>query len=268
MSILSWDNTGERYYETGVKKGVLYPYNTSIAKFSEEETYTIGDYVMYNGEWYKCKTAISTAGAWDASKWDKASAYSKGVAWNGLTNATEAPSGAEESPIYADDIKYLALRSKEELGLTITAYTYPDEWAACDGSTPLIKGATVGQQVRKSFGLCYRTIVGNDIEGDDLGYKLHLIYGCSASPSERAYATVNDAPEAIEFSWEISTIPVDVGEGLKPSACITVDSRDFTTTAEKDALKALEDALYGTASTDPYLPLPAEVKTLLTPAAG
>ena len=167
--------------------------------------------------------------------------YTPGVAWNGLSSVSESPSGAEANAIYADDIKYLNLYSFEEFGATIEAYTYPDEWGECDGSANLATGVILGQQDRKTFGLCYRTVIGNDIDGDSHGYKLHLIYGCKASPSERQYQTINDSPEAITFSWEISTIPVNV-TGHKPVSCITIDS----TKADPTKLAALEQVLYGT----------------------
>lgn len=210
MSKLVWDNTGERLYETGVSKGVLY---------------------------------IPTGGV-----------YSKGVAWNGLTAVTESPSGAEATPLYADDIKYLNLMSNEEFGCTIEAYTYPDEFAECDGSASLVDGVYIGQQARKTFGFCYRTVLGNDTESNDHGYKLHLVYGCLAAPSEKSYATINDSPEAITFSWEVSTTPVNV-TGHKPTACITIDS----TKADPTKLAALEAKLYGDESTEAMLPLPDEI---------
>ena len=187
--------------------------------------------------------------------------YGNGVAWNGLTAITESPSGAESTPLYADDIKYLDLRSTEEFGATIEAYTYPDEFAACDGSASLADGVSIGQQARKMFGLCYRTTVGNDTDGTDHGYKLHLIYGATASPSEKAYETINDSPEAITFSWEITTTPVSV-TGFKPTASISIDS----TKADPTCLAALEEKLYGGESTEPTLPLPDEVKTIMTKA--
>lgn len=183
--------------------------------------------------------------------------YPKGVAWNGLTAVTESPSGAEATPLYADDIKYLELRSAEEFGATIEAYTYPEEFEACDGSASLAKGVSIGQQDRKAFGLCYRTVVGNDIQGNSHGYKLHLIYGAVASPSEKAYATVNDSPEAVTFSWEITTTPVEI-EGFKPTASITIDS----TKVDSGKLAELEKKLYGDTSTEAQLPLPSEVKTI------
>lgn len=191
-----------------------------------------------------------------------AGVYSKGVAWNGLTAVTESPSGAEATPLYADDIKYLNLMSTEEFGATIEAYTYPDEFAECDGSAALVDGVYIGQQARKTFGLCYRTTVGNDTEGNDYGYKLHIIYGCLAAPSEKGYATINDSPEAITFSWEVTTTPVNVA-GAKPTASITIDS----TKADATKLAALEDILYGSESEEARLPLPDEIKTLMT-AAG
>lgn len=214
---LSWDKSGERFYETGVKNGVLYVQN--------------------------------------------AGKYPKGVAWNGLTAVTESPSGAEATPLYADDIKYLELTSEEEFGGTIEAYTYPDEFAECDGSAELVKGVKIGQQKRKAFGLVYKTTLGNDEDGNDHGYKLHLVYGCKAAPSEKAYATINDSPEAITFSWEFTTTPVSVANH-KPTAHIEIDS----TKADSTCLAALEAKLFGTESDDPQLPLPDEVKTLMTPA--
>ena len=194
-------------------------------------------------------------------------AYDKGVAWNGLTAVTESPSGADESALYADNIKYVSLRAAEEFGGTIEAYTYPDEFAACDGSAELATGVYAGQQKRGVFGFCYRTILGNDQDLNDHWYKLHLVYGATASPSEKAYQTVNDSPEAISFSWEFTTIPVAV-EGFKSTACITIDSSK----ADKTKLAALEAIIYGTAATTganpkaavkPRLPLPAEVMTLM-----
>ena len=222
MSRITWDNTGERLYETGVKMGVLYP--------------------------------IQSDGA-----------YSKGVAWNGLTAVTESPSGAEATALYADDIKYLNLMSNEEFGATIEAYTYPDEFAECDGSASLAKGVTIGQQKRKTFGLCYRTSLGNDVDGTDHGYKLHLVYGCLAAPSEKAYSTINDSPEAITLSWEVSTTPVNV-DNFKPTSQITIDS----TKANAEKLAALEEILYGKEgegpTNNPRLPLPNEVATLMADA--
>ena len=214
MARLVWDKTGERFYETGVRQGVLYP--------------------MVDG------------------------AYPKGVAWNGLTAVTESPSGAESTALYADDIKYLNLRSTEEFGATIEAYTYPKEFEECDGSAELAAGVTIGQQPRKSFGLSYRTALGNDVENENHGYKLHLIYGATASPSEKAYATTSDSPEAITFSWEVTTVPVNV-EGFKPTAVLTIDS----TKVDPAKLAALEDILYGKAEAEARLPLPDEIATLM-----
>ena len=214
MARLVWDKTGERFYETGVRQGVLYP--------------------MVDG------------------------AYPKGVAWNGLTAVTESPSGAESTALYADDIKYLNLRSTEEFGATIEAYTYPKEFEECDGSAELAAGVTIGQQPRKSFGLSYRTALGNDVENENHGYKLHLLYGATASPSEKAYATTSDSPEAITFSWEVTTVPVNV-EGFKPTALLTIDS----TKVDPAKLAALEDILYGKAEAEARLPLPDEIATLM-----
>ena len=213
---LVWDATGERMYETGVKKGVLYVQSAS-------------------------------------------GTYPKGVAWNGLTAVTESPSGAEANAIYADDMKYLNLYSAEEFGATVEAYTYPDEFAECDGSAELVPGVIIGQQKRKAFGLCYRTVLGNDVLNDEYGYKLHIIYGAMASPSEKAYNTVNDSPEAITFSWEVTTTPVNVA-GMKPTASLVIDS----TKVDKSKLAALETILYGNETTEPRLPLPDEIKTLMT----
>ena len=187
--------------------------------------------------------------------------YEKGVAWNGLTAVTESPSGAEPTALYADDIKYLELFSAEEFGATIEAYTYPEEFEACDGSASLGEGVTIGQQDRKAFGLCYRTIVGNDVKGNENGYKLHLIYGAKAKPSEKAYATVNDSPEAVTFSWEVTTTPVNVA-GFKPTASVTIDS----TKIKPEKLKLIEDKLYGTASEEATLPLPDEIKQIIAGA--
>lgn len=184
-------------------------------------------------------------------------AYANGVAWNGLTAVTESPSGAEANPQYADNIKYLNLLSAEEFGCTIEAFTYPDAFAQCDGTASPSAGVSIGQQARKTFGFSYRTKLGNDIDGSDYGYKLHLIYGALAAPSEKAYATVNDSPEALTFSWEVTTTPVDV-PGYKPTAQLTIDS----TKVDALDLAALEELLYGTANTTAELPLPAEVIAL------
>lgn len=213
MAVLTWDAVGERLYETGVDRCVLYIPNS-------------------NG------------------------VYDIGYAWNGLTTVTESPSGAEANPQYADNIKYLNLISAEQFGATIEAFTYPDEFAQCDG-TILEGGVSIGQQSRKVFGLCYRTRLGNDIDGVDHGYKIHLIYGAQAAPSEKAYATINDSPEAITFSWEVSTTPVQM-TGYKPVSSLVVDSTKLTA----EQLEALEDALYGTLGADPRLPLPDEVLSI------
>lgn len=189
---------------------------------------------------------------------DKNGTYPKGVAWNGLTAVTESPSGAEATPLYADDIKYLNLMSTEELGGTIEAYTYPDEFAECDGSASIATGVFIGQQPRKTFGMAYTTTLGNDVESNAYGYKLHLIYGALAAPSEKAYATINDSPEAITFSWEFSTTPVSVS-GFKPTANITIDS----TKVDPVKLAALEKILYGDTETEPRLPLPDEVASIM-----
>lgn len=223
MAKITWDKTGEHYYEVGVDRGVLYPMKS-------------------NG-----------------------SGYDKGVAWNGLTGVSEKPSGAESSDQYADNVKYLSIRSAEKFDATIEAFTYPDEFGACDGTAELTTGVKVGQQTRKAFGLSYRTMLGNDTQGNDHGYLIHLIYGASAAPSEKGYSTVNDSIEPIKFSWEISTVPVPV-EGKKPTSTLVINS-----TKAKN-IKNLEDYLYGTdagsgvssvTTGDPQLPLPDKVKTLL-----
>lgn len=219
MAKLVWDQTGERLYETGVQKGVLYP-------------------VQLGG------------------------AYTKGVAWNGLTGVTESPSGAEATPIYADNIKYLNLMSAEQFGATIEAYTYPDDFAACDGSGQVGVGLAIGQQTRKSFGLCYSTAVGNDTDGTDHGYKLHMIYGAMAAPSEKGYKSINDSPEAITFSWAVTTTPVSV-VGFKPTASFIVESNKVDATK----LAALELILYGTTGVEPRLPLPDEIVSIFAGAA-
>lgn len=183
--------------------------------------------------------------------------YETGYAWNGLVSVTESPSGAESTPQYADNIKYLNLQSAEEFGATIEAFTYPEEFGQCDGTASPQPGVQVGQQGRKTFGLSYRTKVGNALDAD-AGYKLHLVYGALAAPSEKAYTTVNDSPEAITFSWEVTTTPVSAGDGYKPTASLTIDS----TKVDADALEVLEEMLYGTVGTDPTLPTPAEVLAL------
>lgn len=185
--------------------------------------------------------------------------YAKGVAWNGLTSVTESPSGADANDQYADDIKYLSLRGAESFGGTIEAFTYPDEWLECDGSKSPVKGVSVGQQNRKAFGLAYKTVLGNDVDYNEHGYKLHLIYGATSSPSDRQYQTINESPDPTTFSWEFSTTPVSVDvEGYKPTSCITIDS----TTADETKLKALEDTLFGTDEKEPSLPSPTEVLTM------
>ncbi len=224
MSKLVWDQTGQRYYETGTDHGVVYPQSG-------------------NGS------------------------YQIGYAWNGLTAVTESPSGAEPTDLYADNIKYLSIRSAEEFGATIEAYSYPDEFAVLDGSAQPVTGVYIGQQTRKAFGFCYRSRLGNDIQFEDFGYKLHLVYGCTVSPSERAYQTINDSPEAITFSWELTTTPVYV-EGYKPTSIITIDSSKFVTDNEKEMLAYLEEELYGTDDSDPRLPLPAEVFQILSGGLG
>lgn len=197
---------------------------------------------------------------------DETKQYTPGVAWNGITSVSESPSGAEPTALYADDTKYLNLYSAEEFGLTVEAYTYPDEFAICDGSASIADGVMVGQQARRAFGLCYRTAVGNDIDGSDLGYKLHFVYGCKASPSERSFGTINDSPEAITFSWAISTTPVEV-TGAAKTSIVTIDS----TKCDKEKLAALEAIIYGTAGEGgaevaARMPLPDEIKTIM--AAG
>jgi hypothetical protein len=216
--LLTWDGVGDRFYESGIDRGVLYIPNGS-------------------------------------------GVYDTGFAWNGLVSVTETPSGAEANPQYADNIKYLNLLSAEDFGGTIEAFTYPDEFAQCDGTVEIVTGAMAGQQARKTFGLCYRTKVGNDVDGQDHGYKLHLVYGCLASPSEKAYSTINESPEALTFSWEFTTTPAPI-TGHSPTAVITIDSR----TAPAPELAALEVILYGedVGPTQPKLPTPDEVITTLT----
>ena len=188
----------------------------------------------------------------------KLSNYGEGVAWSGLTNVSQSPSGAESSPMYADNIKYANLKSNEDFGGTIEAYTYPDEFAECDGSAEIAPGVNIGQQNRTKFGFSYRTKIGNDVDGIEHGYKIHLVYGAEANPSEKSYATINESPEAITLSWEFSTTPVNVS-GFKPTSHVEIDSTK--TTAEK--IKALEDILYGTEEVAARLPLPDEVATLM-----
>ena len=192
---------------------------------------------------------------------DAEGAYSNGVAWNGLTSVSESPEGAEPTDLYADDIKYLTLMSAENFKATIEAYTYPVEFEECDGSATIAKGVVIGQQSRKPFGLCYRTSIGNDTDGNEHGYKLHIVYGCQASPSEKQYSTINDSPDAVTFSWEVSTTPVNV-TGKKPAATLVIDS----TKADKAKLTALEAILYGSEEKEPRLPLPDEIATLMTTA--
>ena len=213
MAVLTWDQTGEKLYETGVQKGVLYPMDGAV--------------------------------------------YGKGVAWNGLTAVNETPSGAESTKLYADDIKYLDIRSAEEFGATIEAYSSPEEFDACDGTAELAGGVNIGQQNRKGFGFCYRSTIGNDTEYNNYGYKLHIIYGLTASPSERSYSTVNDSPEAATLSWEVSSTPVNVA-GFKPTSIVTINSKKINA----EALKEIEDALYGTVSEEPKILLPDEIKAI------
>ena len=215
---LVWDQTGERLYETGVDRGVLY--------------------VFDNG------------------------AYGAGVAWNGLTNVSEKPSGAEATALYADNIKYLNLISNEEFAATIEAYTYPDEFAECDGSVDIGSGVVIGQQKRKKFCFSYQTKIGNDVDGNDKGVKYHIVYNCLAAPTEKGYATINDSPEAITFSWEVSTTPIEVS-GYKPTAIVTIDSTKLTS-AQKTALEA---ALYGSSSANSALKTPTELVALINAAA-
>lgn len=191
----------------------------------------------------------------------EAGAYPKGVAWNGLTAVTESPSGAEATPMYADDNKYLNLMSTEEFGATIEAYTYPDEFKVCNGEAELATGVSLGQQVRKTFGMCYRTTIGNDVDGNDHGYKIHLIYGALAAPSEKAYATINDSPEAITFSWEVTTTPVNV-TGFKPTSYVVIDS----TKCDEAKLATLEAKLYGSETEEATLPLPDEIAEMMKSA--
>lgn len=220
MSKLMWDQVGERYYETGVDRCVLFVMGTS-------------------------------------------GAYGNGVAWSGVTAINENPSGGEANPFYADNVKYLNLMSAEDFGFGIEAYTYPDEWEACDGSAEVAPGVTVGQQTRKVFGLSYRTKIGNDVDGQDHGYKIHLVYGAQASPSQRNHNTINDSPEPTAMSWDATTTPVEI-PGLKPAAHMTIDS----TKTDKDKMAALEKILYGDEEAESRLPLPSEIAELMKAAAG
>ena len=215
MARLIWDEVGQRFFETGVKNGVLY--------VQEDD-----------------------------------GSYKNGVVWNGLTAVTESPSGAEETPLYADDVKYLTLRSAEEFGATVEAYTYPEEFEQCDGSAQIANGVTIGQQARRAFGLCYRTSVGNDIQGQNFSYKLHLIYGCTVAPSEKSYSTINDNPEAITFSWELSTVPVPV-DGFSPTASLVIDASKV----DEGKMQQLEDALFGNESSEATLLLPNQIMELI-----
>ena len=215
MARLIWDEVGQRFFETGVKNGVLYVQ-------------------------------------------DNDGSYKNGVVWNGLTAVTESPSGAEETPLYADDVKYLTLRSAEEFGATIEAYTYPEEFEQCDGSASIATGVTIGQQARRAFGLCYRTAIGNDIQGQEFSYKLHLLYGCTVAPSEKSYSTINDNPEAITFSWELSTVPVPV-DGFKPTASLVIDASKV----DEEKMALLENALFGDESNEAKLLLPNEIMEML-----
>ena len=215
MARLIWDEVGQRFFETGVKNGVLYVQ-------------------------------------------DNDGSYKNGVVWNGLTAVTESPSGAEETPLYADDVKYLTLRSAEEFGATVEAYTYPEEFEQCDGSASIAAGVTIGQQARRAFGLCYRTSVGNDIQGQNYSYKLHLIYGCTVAPSEKSYSTINDNPEAITFSWELSTVPVPV-DGFSPTASLVIDASKV----DEEKMQLLENALFGDDQNEAKLLLPNEIMELM-----
>lgn len=274
--LLQWDKTGEKYFETGTKQGVLFPSLGVVPAFDSTAAYAAGAYVTYSGKTYRAKSAV-TAGTWNASDWDEyKSSYDAGVVWNGLTGVTESPDGAEETALYADDIKYLSLRSAEELNYTITAYTYPDAFMQCDGTAALggIPGVYVGQQKRRMFGFVYTTTVGSDTEGNDAGEKLHIIYSSTASPSERDYQTINDSPEAVEFSWECNTTPIDM-PNLKKSAIITIDSTKLTTQG-KTNLEALKAILYGTAevtgtnaaaAVPARLPDPTEILTIMSAVA-
>lgn len=217
---------------------------------------TIGEHFYETGVDHAVLYPVSAAGT-----------YPTGVAWNGITSISESPSGADANKQYADNINYLTLYSAEELGLTVEAFTYPDEFMACDGTASLVTGVTIGQQPRQGFGLSYRTKVGNDTVGEDLGYILHLMYGGRAAPSERSYETINDSPEAITFSWEVTTTPVAV-TGHKPTALLKIDSRDFTSTEMRAKLTALENVLYGTEETEARLPLPDEVVSIITGQTG
>lgn len=244
MSKIVWDKTGERFYETGTDHGVLYPYH-------KEEATTINTTLTSGEDTYGINKTESH--------------YYGAVAWNGLTAVTESPAGAEATDLWADNIKYLSMRAAETFGYTIEAYTYPDEFAVLDGSVALAKGIVIGQQSRGTFGFCYRSIVGNDTEQNNYSYKLHLIYGSTASPSERAYSTVNDSPEAITFSWECETTPVNVtvNSETKTTSNITIDVSKLDQDKRTKNLPMLEKCLFGDETIDGFLPLPDEVLKIM-----
>lgn len=235
MAKLTWDQSGERYFEAGIKQVALY-----VAPPKGQSPVANSDYLA-------------------------------GVNWNGVTKVGESPDGADANDLWADDIKYASFRSAEEFNGSVEAYQYPEEFAVCNGERKVAK-MLIAQQARRAFGLAYKTTVGNDVEGFELGYKLHLVYNATCSPSSRDHETINDSPDAETMSWDFETTPVNVGtlDGVeyKPTSHIVLDSRDFTTEGDRAILKTIEDALYGTNSTDPYLPTPAQVYTLLTASAG
>lgn len=272
---LKWDGTGDKLYETGTKNGVVYPALGTVSAFAKTKTYSKGTYVLYDGKKYKANADV-IAGEWDSTKWTEYNSdYDKGVAFNGLTGISESPDGADETALYADDIKYLSLRSAENFGYTITAYTYPDEFEQCDGTANVegIPGVKVSQQKRRMFGFSYITVVGNDTDGNDYAEKLHIIYSSTCSPTSRDYQTINDSPEAVEFSWECETTPIDMPGDLKKGSQITIDTskfknpgNNFTETQLLANYETLKELLWGDGTNDAYLPMPAEIATIMSSA--
>lgn len=268
MAKLTWHDTGEKFYETGIKDVVLYVYDDTLPKYVENTSNTWpGVVYSRSGDNYTKITTEPDDWAQNYGNYyvENPTEYGEGVAWNGVTSLSETPSGGEASDLYADDDKYLSLYSEEQLGASLEAYTYPDEWGVCDGSAIVGKGLELKQQTRKMFALAYITTVGNDVNGNDEGEKLHLLYGCKASPSDRSYSTINDSPEAITFSWELTTTKQDVPEGYKKTCLITIDTTKLdpasgeTSGKTNEVYVRLKGMIQGTDSTDPYIPKAADV---------